>query len=100
MTDATDSHPRIDPDRASFSIALHAARDQLILAAGVIADTVITLTGAIGTLLLANLMPDRRIRTTPRVVKRTISKYQARGTIDRTTYKATVSIDFLAHPDP
>src|SRR5262249_35047085 len=29
MTDATNSHPRIDPDRASFTIALHAARDQL-----------------------------------------------------------------------
>lgn len=46
-------------------VALHAARDQLILAAGVIADTMITLIGAIGTLVLANLIPDRRIRTSP-----------------------------------
>lgn len=64
MTDATDSQPGIDPDRASFSIALHAARDQLVLAAGIITDTVITLTSAIGTLILANLIPNRRIRTT------------------------------------
>ena len=49
MTDATDTRPGTDPDRASFSIALHAARDQPVLAAGVIADAVITLIGAIGT---------------------------------------------------
>lgn len=100
MTDATDSQPGTDPDRASFSIALHAARDQLTLAAGVIADTVITLIGAIGTLILANLMPDRRIRTSPRVVKRAISKYNAKGTVDRTTYKATINIDILTQHDP
>jgi hypothetical protein len=100
MTEATDSHPHIDPDRASFSIALHAARDQLVLAAGVMTGTAITLIGAIGTLILANLMPDRRIRTSPRVVKRAISKYNAKGTVDRTAYKATISIDILVLPDP
>ena len=39
MTDATDTQPGTDPDRASFTIALHAARDQLVQAAGVIAET-------------------------------------------------------------
>jgi hypothetical protein len=100
MTEATDPHPKIDPDRASFSIALHAARDQLIMAAGVIADTAISLIGTIGTLVLANLMPDRRVRTSPRVVKRAISKHNAKGVIDRTTYKATISINVLTQPDP
>jgi hypothetical protein len=100
MTEATDPYPRIDPDRASFSIALHAARDQLIMAAGVIADTVISLIGAIGTLVLHNLMPDRRVRTSPRVVKRAISKHNAKGVVDRTTYKATISINVLTQPDP
>ncbi|REH35384.1 hypothetical protein BCF44_109440, partial [Kutzneria buriramensis] len=47
-----------------------------------------------------NLMPDRRVRTAPRVVKRAISKYNAKGTVDRTTYKATISIDVLASPEP
>lgn len=37
MADATDSVPDTDPDRAGFTIALSAARDQLVLAAGVIA---------------------------------------------------------------
>jgi hypothetical protein len=37
-------------------------------------------------------MPNRRIRTRPRVVKRAISKYNAKGTIDRTSYMATITI--------
>jgi len=96
MTDATDSVPGTDPDRAGFTVALSAARDQLVLAAGVIADTVIDLVGAIGRQVLAQLLPARRIRTKDRIVKRAISKYNARGpTIDRTTYKATISINVL-----
>jgi hypothetical protein len=42
MTDATNTVD-IDPDRASFTTALHAARDQLIQAAGAIAETAIDL---------------------------------------------------------
>jgi hypothetical protein len=96
MTDATNSTLHLDPDRASFTIALHAARDQVVQAAGVIADTVIDLVGAVGRLVLANLLPDRRVRTKPRIVKRAISKYNARGpNIDRTTYKATINISIL-----
>jgi hypothetical protein len=100
MADATSTRPGIDPDRAGFSIALHTARDQIVQAAGVIADTVIDLVGVIGRQVLANLLPDRRIRTSPRVVKRAISKYNARGTLDRTSYKATISIDILDPPTP
>jgi hypothetical protein len=70
-----------------------------VLAAGIIADTVITLVGTIGTHVLTNLMPDRRLRTRPRVVKRAISKHNTKGTVDRTTYKATISIDMLIPAD-
>jgi len=62
MTDATNSSPDTDPDRASFTIALNAARDQLVQAAGVIADTVIDLIGTIGRHILDNLMTARRLR--------------------------------------
>jgi hypothetical protein len=62
--------PGADPDRASFTIALNAARDQ----------------------------PPRRLRTSPRVVKRAISKYNARGKVDRATYKATIAITIRAAP--
>ena len=100
MADATGTRPDIDPDRASFSIALNTARDLVIQAAGIIADTTIDLVGTIGRRILAGLMPDRRIRARPRVVKRAISKYNAKGTVDRTSYKATISINILTTPDP
>ncbi|SCF18150.1 hypothetical protein GA0070558_1401, partial [Micromonospora haikouensis] len=88
-----------DPDRASFTIALHAARDQVIHAAGVIAGTVTDLIGRIGRLVLDQLLPERRLRVNARTVKRAISKYNARGpNIDRRTYQATISLNILAGP--
>jgi hypothetical protein len=92
IADAASTAPGTDPDRASFTVALNAARDQVILAAGVTAGTVTDLAGKIGRLVLASLLPGRRLRTSPRVVKRAISKYNARGKIDRATYKATIAI--------
>jgi hypothetical protein len=77
MTDATNSQPGLDPDRASFTAALHAARDQVVQAVGVLADTVIDLVGKIGRAVLDNLLPDRRPRLNARTVKRAISKYNA-----------------------
>jgi hypothetical protein len=99
MTDATNSQTDVDPDRASFTIALNAARDQVIQAAGIIAGTVIDLIGKIGRLVLDDLLPERRLRVNARTVKRAISKYNARGpNIDRRTYKATISLTILAGP--
>jgi hypothetical protein len=101
MADATSTRPETDPDRASFTTALHAARDLLIQATGVIAEATIDLVGTIGRHVLDHLMPDRRLRVCPRIVKRAISKYQARGpNIDRTSYKATLSIDILLGEPP
>jgi len=77
ISDTTLDRPEIDPDRGSFTIARHAARDQLTAAAGVIAETTIDLVGTIGRRVLAALLPTRRTRTSPRVVKRAISKYAA-----------------------
>jgi hypothetical protein len=101
MADATGTRPGVDPDRASFTIAWQTARDQVIQAANVIADTAIDLVGTIGRHVLADLLPARRLRVCPRIVKRAISKYQARGpNIDRTSYKATVGINILTPTDP
>ena len=100
MVDATDSRPRTDPDRASFTTALNTARDQIVHAAGVLADTTIDLVGVIGADVLAHLLPERRLRTKTRMIKRSNSKYQARGpNIDRHSYQATTSIDIVI-PDP
>jgi hypothetical protein len=93
MADATTGQPTLSPDRASFTVALHAARDQIIHAAGVIAAAVIDLTGKIGRAVLADLLPARRCRISPRVVKRAISKHRAKGDIDRTNYQATININ-------
>jgi hypothetical protein len=99
MADATATQPSTDPSRASFTIAWQTARDQLIQAANVIAGTAIDLAGTIGRHILADLLPARRLRVSPRIVKRAISKHQARGPrIDRASYKATISIDILTPP--
>ncbi|MCX5440964.1 IS4 family transposase [Streptomyces sp. NBC_00063] len=96
IADATDTVPGADPDRASFSIALQTARDQVIQAAGVIADTTIDLVGSIGRAVLNHLMPPRRLRVSPRAVKRPLSRYAYKSLrVDRRTYKATISIDIL-----
>ena len=101
MADATASQPELDPDRASFTTALHSARELVIQAAGVIADTTIDLVGTIGRHVLAHPMPNRRLRICPRIVKRAISKYQARGpNLDRASYQATISIDILTGQSP
>jgi hypothetical protein len=97
MVDATDSRPGLDPDRASFTTALNSARDQLVHAAGVLTGTVIDLVGAIGAQILDHLLPDRRTRVKTRMIKRSNSKYQARGpNIDRRSYQATTSIDIIS----
>jgi hypothetical protein len=104
ICDATiGGRPDLDPDRGSFTVALNAARDQLIAAAGVIDETGIDLIGVIGQQVLAHPLPDRRCRITPRVVKRAISKHAAHtasGRLHGPSYKATISIDILDDPDP
>lgn len=100
MTDAALHQPQIDPDRMSFTIALHTARDQIIQAAGIITETTTDLIGRIGAQLLDNLMPTRRQRTRARVIKRAISKYRAKGRhVDHHTYPAIVTVTVLT-PKP
>ncbi|ADJ49259.1 transposase IS4 family protein [Amycolatopsis mediterranei S699] len=99
ISDTTLDRADIDPDRGSFTVALHAARDQLIAAAGVIADTAIDLVGAIGRHILDQLLPARRIRTNPRVVKRAISKYvasTAKGRHRGPSHPTTITIEIEA----
>jgi hypothetical protein len=99
ITDTTLTAPGTDPDRASFTIALQAARDQVIQAAGVIAAETIDLAGAIGHRILAGLLPARRLRLSPRAVKRPLSRYAYKSLrVDRRTYNATISIDILTNP--
>ncbi len=98
MADAAAARAGVDPDRVSFAIAVNTARDLVVQAAGVVSGAVIDLVGVIGRRVLADLLPGRRVRVRPRVVKRAISKYNAKGVVDRTSYKATISIDVLVPP--
>jgi len=98
IADAAGTVPGTDPDRASFTVALNTARDQVILAAGILAGPATDLAGTIGRHVLASLMPSRRLRISPRVVKRAMSRYNARGKVDRATRKATIAIAILGVP--
>ena len=98
IADAASTAPGTDPDRLSFAVALNAARDQVIQAAGVTAGAVTDLAGTIGRQALASLIPARRLRISPRVVKRAMSRYPAKGKADRTTRKAAIDIDILTAP--
>jgi hypothetical protein len=78
MTDAAASRPGTDPDRASFTVALQAARDQVTRAAGIIPGEAAGLAGAIGDAVLARLLRARRPRVSVRKVKSPVSRYNAR----------------------
>ncbi|WP_212732724.1 hypothetical protein [Streptomyces oceani] len=97
IADATATTPEADPDRGSFSVALRCAHDQMIQAAGITADTAIELVGTIGRAILDQLMPSRRLRVSPRAVKRPLSRYAYKSLkVDRPTYTATLSINILS----
>jgi Insertion element 4 transposase N-terminal/Transposase DDE domain len=75
--DAVASRPGVDPDRASFTIALETARDQVIAAAGILPSAGRTvLVGVIGHVVLNSLLPvRRRQRIKARSRKNPTSKY-------------------------
>ena len=74
MTDAVETRPGTDPDRACFTSALEAARDQLIAAQGITgADAAGT--GRVGHAVLNGLLPPRRRRYSARKVKCATSRY-------------------------
>ena len=95
LADTSLARPDIPADRLSFTVALHAARDQVIHATTAIAQTTVDLNGRIGTAALNQPLPHRRSRSSPRVVKRAISKHRAKGTIDRTNHTTTITIEIL-----
>ncbi|WSE03846.1 IS4 family transposase [Streptomyces sp. NBC_01445] len=73
MCDAAESRPGTDPDRASFTIALQAAADQIVDACGITGDD--SDGGGIARAVLAGLLPARRPRISARKVKCPMSRY-------------------------
>jgi hypothetical protein len=74
MVTAVESVPGTDPDRASYTIALQAARETLTAAANVLTDQA-GLTGRIGSAVLDDLLPPRRPRVGVRKVKSPLSRW-------------------------
>jgi hypothetical protein len=98
--DAVASRPALDPDRASFTIALETARDQVILAAGRL-PTEVELVGAIGRAVLAGLHPaKRRQRVKARTRKHAHSNYAPNaGTFPQTTMTYTLHTHVMIMED-
>ena len=90
MVTATGTVPGTDPDRASFTTAMEAAKDQLTAAQGVCPDGPADLPGAIGRAVLATLLPARRPRFSARKVKCATSRYLNRDD-GRPAHPATIT---------
>ncbi len=102
IADALTGRPDLDPDRASFTIALTTARAQLTATAGTLGSPV-DLCGTIGRRVLAGLLPNRRARSSPRVVKRAISNYTVKtsnGRIRGPSRHNTIEINTITPDGP
>ena len=95
MVDAIEAQPGADPDRASFTIALEAARDHIILTATAPDTTrhasIGVLDTAIGTAILAGLLPPRRHRTSARAVKAGRTRYPTRPDEPRPRHSSAIT---------
>ncbi|GDY68825.1 hypothetical protein SAV14893_082180 [Streptomyces avermitilis] len=83
MVDAIKSLPGADPDRASLTVALQAARDQLVCADHALSDPSDCTVSGIATAVPSALLPSRRSRTSARKVKCPTSRYPAHPTSER-----------------
>jgi len=100
MVTAIETRPGTDPDRASFTTALEAARDQLTAAQGVCPDGPADLAGVIGRAVLSTLLPARRLRYSARKVKCATSRYLNRDDGRPATPAAITTIGITVHTPP
>jgi hypothetical protein len=105
MVDAVETRPGTNPDRASFTTTLQAARDQLITATGIDPDQPdqdqpVDPLGSIGRAVLATLLPARRARYSARKVKCATSRYLNRDDGRPAAPTAVTAIDIRVHTPP
>lgn len=89
MVEAAQSRPGTDPDRCSVTVALEAARDHVVQAAGVVGTGEVG--GLLGQRVLAALLPARRARVSTRKVKSPVSRYKERHDDGRPDTSRTVT---------
>lgn len=100
MAEAAETTIGVNPDRVSFTVALEAARDQLITAESVLPGT--PGPGVIAQAALAALLPKRRTRISARKVKSALSRYpgnpaDARPLTSQNITHLAIAI-YAAHP--
>jgi hypothetical protein len=100
MVTAVETRPGTNPDRASFTTAIEAARDQLTAAAGICPDGLADLTGIIGRTVLATLLPTRPSRFSARKVKCATSRYLNHGDQRPHTVTAITAISVTVRTPP
>lgn len=87
VVSAVEQAPGVNPDRAGFTTALHAAQNLLIKAENIIDD--LDPAGQIGRAVLADLAASRRLRVSTRKVKSALSRYN-KADPDRPAHTTTV----------
>jgi len=97
---AVETRPGTDPDRASFTSALEAAREELTAARGICPDGPADLPGVIGRAVLATLLPPRRPRFSARKVKCATSRYLNRDDGRPRAVTAITAIDVTVRTPP
>jgi hypothetical protein len=103
MVTAVESRPDTNPDRASFTTALQAARDQLIAANQILPTDQPGQSGqpdlldAIGRAVLATLLPPRRPRWSTRRLKNATSRYLNRDNQRPHLPTTIASIEVIVH---
>jgi hypothetical protein len=100
MVTAVESRPGTDPDRASFTTALQAARDQLVAADGIVPTDPPDLLGVIGRAVLGTLLPPRRPRWSTRKVKNATSRYLNRDDARPDLPTTITAIDIALYTPP
>jgi hypothetical protein len=100
MVTAVETRPGTDPDRASFTTALEAAREELTAARGICPAGPADLPGVISRAVLATLLPPRRPRFSARKVKCATSRYLNRDDGRPATPAAITAIDITVRTPP
>jgi len=97
VTDAISTTPGIDPDQASWQVAVDTAQD-LVTGARNITDQTGDLTGDIGRAVLTNLIKPRRPRVCPRRVKSPLSRWNKHPPNRPHTTNRIAKITITANP--
>jgi hypothetical protein len=100
MHTATTTRPGLDPDRACFTTAREAARDQLIRGHTDPGNDPTDTLGVIGRRVLATLLPTRRARCSKRKVKCATSRYLNREHQRPDKSAPLTSITITINPPP